>query len=127
MTSFARADFYLLQNGRLSIDSKGAGLENEMRYEQLRDSQSTQPDAPTVLAAPTNLAGEQIPSENECEVDACTPSDKAKSLEAHRVYFKSFGSPLTVAVAGVLVLTWAGLDRAGSEYYWKLCQSATFI
>lgn len=127
MSSFARTEFYLLQNGRLSIDSRSAGLENARRDEQPRDSQLTQPVAPTELASSSNLAREQSPFGDEYDVDACTPSDKAKSFEAHRVYFRSFGSPIIVAVAGILILTWVGLDRAASEYFWKFCQSIAFI
>ncbi|KAL6886015.1 ABC multidrug transporter [Trichoderma evansii] len=118
ISSFVRTEFYTIQNSRLNVVEKSAFVENEIQDARHQSSKSTKTATITEVSSSDNVERRQstLTEEEEAVVDHFSLRERSKTWEAHCIYFKSLGSPIIVAIAGVFLFAWAGIDRAG--YFW---------
>lgn len=117
MTSFARTEFYMIEHSHLNVVEKSAFVENEIKDARPQGSKSAQAATAKEVSSFDKGEGRQSSlAEEGAVVDTFSSREKTKTWESHRIYFKSLGSPIIVAIAGVFLFAWAGIDRAGCAY-----------
>lgn len=109
VSTFPNTKFFVLEAGSLTIVEKeaanieiaGDAAESELvgdnDNEQNIQSSDAEPAAPS-----------------QSEETTLTKKPAASSLDAHKMYFKSFGSPLNIGIVILLLFLFIGIDRGSS-------------
>lgn len=109
MSSFANTEFYVLQSGCLDVVERSAVTELAADSEEGQSSQTSQ--AVESVQSP-NVSSKEDEVADDIDVVRELPQ---KKLAAHRAFFKSFGSPVNIALVAIFLFAYVGLDRASCK------------
>ncbi|KAM3535756.1 hypothetical protein MY4038_001032 [Beauveria bassiana] len=120
MSSFANTEFYVMESGRLRAMVKSSFADQTLEHQGTEGSLTAQANNPHDYSGLNGPAARQESAMRETDVavdaGATTEATKKKSLEAHRMYFKSLGSPLVIATVFIFLFIWVAVERA-SEFW----------
>ncbi|KAF1734363.1 ABC transporter C family member 8 [Beauveria bassiana] len=129
MSSFANTEFYVMESGRLRAIVKSSFADQTLEHEGTEGSLTAQANNPHDDSGLNGPAARQESAmrETDLAVDAgaTTEATKKKSLEAHRMYFKSLGSPLVIATVFIFLFIWVAVERASAFWLSQWASYAT--
>ncbi|KAJ6779518.1 hypothetical protein PWT90_06369 [Aphanocladium album] len=119
MSTFDSMEFYMLDSKHLQVVETSAYKCQATEGNDVVDDTAESSGAAVVeqpAENPPEINGSQVAEATSTVAEDAGSEVTAsnKSLETHRIYFKSFGSPLMVAVILGFLLSGVAIDRAGS-------------
>ncbi|KAM3539614.1 hypothetical protein ARSEF1564_007485 [Beauveria bassiana] len=129
MSSFANTEFYVMESGRLRAMVKSSFADQTLEHQGTEGSLTAQANNPHDYSGLNGPAARQESAMRETDVavdaGATTEATKKKSLEAHRMYFKSLGSPLVIATVFIFLFIWVAVERASAFWLSQWASYAT--
>ncbi|KAJ3498983.1 hypothetical protein NLG97_g702 [Lecanicillium saksenae] len=119
MSTFDSTEFYVLESGHLNEVEKSAhkyqAAEDGSEGDDIAEGSSAGASDPTPESPPTS-EGSPPPDTTTVTAEGADSivTTSKKSLEAHRIYFRSFGSPVTIALILGFLLAGVAIDRTSS-------------
>ncbi|KGQ11533.1 Multidrug resistance-associated protein 1 [Beauveria bassiana D1-5] len=129
MSSFANTEFYVMESGRLRAIVKSSFADQTLEHQGTEGSLTAQANNAHDYSGLNGPAARQESAMRETDVavdaGASTEATKKKSLEAHRMYFKSLGSPLVNATVFIFLFIWVAVERASAFWLSQWASYAT--
>ncbi|KAM3488208.1 hypothetical protein MY3957_008499 [Beauveria namnaoensis] len=129
MSSFANTELYVMESGRLRAIVKSSFADQTLEHQGTEGSLTAQANNPHDYSGLNGPAARQESAMRETDVavdaGATTEVTKKKSLEAHRMYFKSLGSPLVIATVFIFLFIWVAVERASAFWLSQWASYAT--
>ncbi|KAM0745506.1 hypothetical protein ACQRIT_000890 [Beauveria bassiana] len=129
MSSFANTELYVMESGRLRATVKSSFADQTLEHQGTEGSLTAQANNPHDYSGLNGPAARQESAMRETDVavdaGATTEVTKKKSLEAHRMYFKSLGSPLVIATVFIFLFIWVAVERASAFWLSQWASYAT--
>ncbi|KAK8143998.1 hypothetical protein G3M48_006428 [Beauveria asiatica] len=128
MSSFTETEFYVVERGRLRAIEKSPFTDQTMEHEAAEGSRTAQANNYVDTAGQSDSASRPNSATRETEpaMDAGATNEGAKkSLKAHGMYFKTLGSPFSIAAVFIFLFIWVAIERASAFWLSRWASHAT--